>query len=82
MSAFENGEEVVTVRLSSSKFNGLVKAGLITEYELLRVSIIGETFDNPRYKELSKLIRETTLELDELRQRLKDEQNTTSGNTD
>lgn len=84
MSVFAEGEEVVTIRLQLSKFEGLLKAGLIKDmnYEVLRYSIVGESYNNEEYNRLSKEIHKLSVKRDEILERLRNEQNTTPGNTD
>jgi hypothetical protein len=84
MSVFAEGEEVVTIRLQLSKFEGLLKAGLIKDmnYEILRYSIVGESYNNEEYNRISKEIHKLSVKRDEILERLRNEQNTTSGNTD
>jgi len=84
MSVFAEGEEVVTIRLQISKFEGLLKAGLIKDmnYEILRYSIVGESYNNEEYNRISKEIHKLSVKRDEILERLRNEQNTTSGNTD
>ena len=84
MSVFAEGEEVVTIRLQLSKFEGLLKAGLIKDmnYEILRYSIVGESYNNEEYNRISKETHKLSVKRDEILERLRNEQNTTSGNTD
>lgn len=84
MSVFAEGEEVVTIRLQLSKFEGLLKAGLIKDmnYEILRYSIVGESYNNEEYNRISKEIHKLSVKRDEILERLRNEQNTTSSNTD
>lgn len=84
MSVFAEGEEVVTIRLQLSKFEGLLKAGLIKDmnYEVLRYSIVGESYNNEEYNRISKEIHKLSVKRDEILERLRNEQNTTPGNTD
>lgn len=85
MSVFAEGEEVVTIRLQLSKFEGLLKAGLIKDmnYEILRYSIIGEHYNDEEYNRLSKEIHKLSIRRDELLYKLRNEQqNNTSSNTD
>jgi hypothetical protein len=84
MSVFAEGEEVVTIRLQLSKFEGLLKAGLIKDmnYEILRYSIVGENYNNEEYNRISKEIHKLSVKRDEILERLRNEQNTTPGNTD
>lgn len=85
MSVFAEGEEVVTIRLQLSKFEGLLKAGLIKDmnYEVLKYSIVGETYDNAEYREKMKAYRNASKELEEIIFKLRNEQqNNTSSNTD
>lgn len=83
MSVFAEGEEVVTIRLQLSKFEGLLKAGLIKDmnYEILRYSIVGESYNNEEYNRISKEIHKLSVKRDEILERLRNEQNTTSGNS-
>lgn len=84
MSVFAEGEEVVTIRLQLSKFEGLLKAGLIKDmnYEILRYSIVGESYNNEEYNRISKEIHKLSVKRDEILEQLRNEQNTTSSNTD
>ncbi len=84
MSVFAEGEEVVTIRLQLSKFEGLLKAGLIKDmnYEILRYSIVGEHYNNEEYNRISIEIHKLSVKRDEILERLRNEQNTTPGNTD
>lgn len=85
MSVFAEGEEVVTIRLLLSKFEGLLKAGLIKDmnYEVLKYAIVGERYDNKEYQEKLRQYIKISLELEEITFRLRNEQqNNTSSNTD
>lgn len=48
---FENGEEIVSVTMSTEKLQGLVKAGLLNSgnHIISAVRIHGESFDSPEY---------------------------------
>ena len=84
MSVFAEGEEVVTIRLQLSKFRKIAKAGLIKDmnYEILRYSIVGESYNNEEYNRISKEIHKLSVKRDEILEQLRNEQNTTSSNTD
>jgi hypothetical protein len=62
----------------------LLKAGLIKDmnYEILRYSIVGENYNNEEYNRISKEIHKLSVKRDEILERLRNEQNTTPGNTD
>ena len=51
-------------------------------YEILRYSIVGESYNNEEYNRISKEIHKLSVKRDEILERLRNEQNTTSSNTD
>lgn len=84
MTLFADGEEVVTIRLSLPSFRELIVKDALKEhsYEVLKYSIVGESYNNKDYKDLLKQYRQVATQLEELTYKLRHEQNTTSSNTD
>ena len=82
MSLFADGEEVVTIRLSLPSFRELIIKDALKEhsYEVLKYSIVGESYNNKDYKELLRKYRQLATQLEELTYKLRHEQNNTTSN--
>ncbi len=70
---FEHGEEIVTVTMTTSKLEGLVKAGLLKDgsYVISSVRIHGENYEFPEFKEAKSEYIKAKKKLEDLTYKLR-----------